>query len=507
MAGKISDSALKVPKRTPHRSLFKAMRWVLATLITLLSAFILMPSIPVSSSGIDCEPIAVYVDGERVIFPDQEPVIIDGRVLVPVRAVFEAMGFEVEWGDRRNEVTLVENERTVIIPVGNDVFYTYRFSIANIQLYTLSSITQILNQRTVMSIQTVLELFNFIYNWDDTTNIITIQSPVVVNIGSWSNYPSSISMNEQFARFLSSGAVPADVTHLYISGNRLLTDISPLAQFTELRSLNFRHSHVSDISPLSSLSNLRRLDLAFHEISDISPLASLPNLTILDLRENRISDTAQFAAFNNLIALELSGNQINDIEALSMVVYTYLPNLTNLSVSGDWHDITPLASLVNLERLQLVSNITDISPLANLVNLRSLKLLGGVFGNQTIDISPLASLVNLESLSMSNRQVDDITPLANLINLWSLSWQGAFPANGISVLAEHSTLSLFEIDYRDILGVRGWNVNHSDDLIRFSALSNLDYFVMFLHHISVHEEMQIRTALPNTITVISVGAG
>lgn len=41
--------------------------------------------------------ITVTVDGQEVSFGDQQPVNINGRVMVPVRAVAEKMGWDVEW--------------------------------------------------------------------------------------------------------------------------------------------------------------------------------------------------------------------------------------------------------------------------------------------------------------------------------------------------------------------------------------------------------------------------
>lgn len=41
--------------------------------------------------------ITVTVDGQKVSFGDQQPVNINGRVMVPVRAVAEKMGWDVEW--------------------------------------------------------------------------------------------------------------------------------------------------------------------------------------------------------------------------------------------------------------------------------------------------------------------------------------------------------------------------------------------------------------------------
>lgn len=43
--------------------------------------------------------ISVFLNAQRVNFPDQEPVLVSGRTLVPLRAVFEAFGCMVEWSD------------------------------------------------------------------------------------------------------------------------------------------------------------------------------------------------------------------------------------------------------------------------------------------------------------------------------------------------------------------------------------------------------------------------
>jgi len=50
-------------------------------------------------------PIKVLVNGEEVAF-DQAPVILKGRVLIPIRAVVEKMGAEVAW-DGKNRVVSV----------------------------------------------------------------------------------------------------------------------------------------------------------------------------------------------------------------------------------------------------------------------------------------------------------------------------------------------------------------------------------------------------------------
>ncbi len=54
--------------------------------------------------------VTVIVRGETVHF-DQKPVIIDGRTLVPVRYVVEKLGYNVEW-DANTQTVYIKNSNT-----------------------------------------------------------------------------------------------------------------------------------------------------------------------------------------------------------------------------------------------------------------------------------------------------------------------------------------------------------------------------------------------------------
>ena len=75
-----------------------------------------------------------------------------------------------------------------------------------------------------------------------------------------------------------------NLTRLSVSGNRDLSNISPLSGLTNLKWLDLRDCNISDISPLSGLTNLKWVNLARNNISDFSPLDRLPEITtIIDL--------------------------------------------------------------------------------------------------------------------------------------------------------------------------------------------------------------------------------
>ena len=63
-------------------------------LATLLAATMALGAAPCAFAA---DQITVTVNGEKVIFEDQQPVNVDGRIMVPIRDVAEKMGWKVEW--------------------------------------------------------------------------------------------------------------------------------------------------------------------------------------------------------------------------------------------------------------------------------------------------------------------------------------------------------------------------------------------------------------------------
>jgi len=67
-------------------------RKILSFAVALILAFALVPAGVAFASN----DIAVAIDGALVSFEGQQPTLVDGRTLVPVRGVFEKLGFEVD---------------------------------------------------------------------------------------------------------------------------------------------------------------------------------------------------------------------------------------------------------------------------------------------------------------------------------------------------------------------------------------------------------------------------
>jgi len=87
--------------------------------------------------------ISVTINGVAVIFEDQQPTIVDGRTLIPVRGVFEALGFEVDWDGYTATASLSRHDYAVFISIGSATFLTNGTS------HALDVPAQIINGRTI----------------------------------------------------------------------------------------------------------------------------------------------------------------------------------------------------------------------------------------------------------------------------------------------------------------------------------------------------------------------
>ncbi|UHA75115.1 copper amine oxidase N-terminal domain-containing protein [Paenibacillus sp. 481] len=85
---------------------------------TVLAAFIMLFSFS-NQAQVEAAPtIQINVDGSRV-YTDQAPVKVNGRVLVPFAAIFEAMDASVNWNQRTKTVTASKSGKTITLKLGS----------------------------------------------------------------------------------------------------------------------------------------------------------------------------------------------------------------------------------------------------------------------------------------------------------------------------------------------------------------------------------------------------
>ena len=114
----------------------------------------------------------IWVNGTSKVIDAQGtvPVIRSSRTLLPVRAVFEAMGGTVGWDNDTRTVSLELNGKTLYLQIDNS---HCKDSLG--KTYTLDSPPAILNSRTMLPIRFVVEYFGGTVDWDGGTQSVIIQ--------------------------------------------------------------------------------------------------------------------------------------------------------------------------------------------------------------------------------------------------------------------------------------------------------------------------------------------
>ncbi len=124
------------------------------------------------------------------------PVVENGRTLVPVRAVAEALGAEVGWEQETGAVTLSRNGRSVVMTVGS-VDYT-----VNGEAKTMETAPAVVNGRTLVPLRAASEALGKVVYWNDDKQI--------VSIGQKENlfYPCEEGMLNMLDGILTTGEIP-----------------------------------------------------------------------------------------------------------------------------------------------------------------------------------------------------------------------------------------------------------------------------------------------------------
>ncbi|KUG04066.1 hypothetical protein ASZ90_018512 [hydrocarbon metagenome] len=129
-------------------------------------------------------PPTVILDGELMQF-DVPPTIEEGRTLVPLRAIFEGLGAEVEWDGQTRTVTATRANVEIKLQIGKQTAYR------NGSPVSLDVPAKIIDNRTMVPLRFVSESLGAAVAWDGAARKITISSSGSITI----EY-STISWNE-----------------------------------------------------------------------------------------------------------------------------------------------------------------------------------------------------------------------------------------------------------------------------------------------------------------------
>ncbi len=151
----------------------------------------------------DEKPVSVYVNNQKIEF-DVNPIIENGRTLVPLRGVFENLGAQVDWNknimqvvikDGNNDVSMLLNKNKVLV---------------NGEIKDIDVATKMINSRTFAPLRFISETLGHDVKWDQNTYSVYItektSEPVNKNIiptvGSKENMIALLEYNSKLYNYI-----------------------------------------------------------------------------------------------------------------------------------------------------------------------------------------------------------------------------------------------------------------------------------------------------------------
>ena len=132
--------------------------------------------------------ITVTYDGEKISF-DVQPEIVDDRVMVPMRTIFETFGAKVKWDSDTQTITAKKKSKTIQMTIGSSDMTkndeTYSFDVSPI----------IEDGRTLVPIRAISDMLGLDVEWNEKNNTITITTPQDDEDESWKNNTGTVDLD------------------------------------------------------------------------------------------------------------------------------------------------------------------------------------------------------------------------------------------------------------------------------------------------------------------------
>jgi len=151
----------------------------------------------------DTNNVTVYVDNEKVEF-DVNPLIENGRTLVPLRGVFEKLGANVDWNKNILEVVIKDENNEIEMILGNDKV------MVNGEIKDIDVPTKMISSRTFAPLRFISENLGHDVRWDGSTNSVYItkkdsvpqEKNMISTVGSKENLIALLEYNSKLYNYI-----------------------------------------------------------------------------------------------------------------------------------------------------------------------------------------------------------------------------------------------------------------------------------------------------------------
>lgn len=118
----------------------------------------------------NAEGVQVSINGKVIFFPDQQPVLQNGSVLLPVSELVNVLGGTASWDKDKGTVTIENGSTKITCIVGSNKAYV------NGSAITLSTPASILSGRTMVPVRFLSEQLGLTVKWVDSTKTVLVTS-------------------------------------------------------------------------------------------------------------------------------------------------------------------------------------------------------------------------------------------------------------------------------------------------------------------------------------------
>lgn len=132
--------------------------------MTAITAAMMLTVPAIAAEG---DSVTVYSNGNLVA---DKGIIVEGRTLVPVRGVFEYMGYDVQWDNNTKTATLTNKKKETVITLTNG---KETFTV-NDTIITPEVPQQIIDGKFMLPLRAIGEAVNAKVDWNNDTKTATI---------------------------------------------------------------------------------------------------------------------------------------------------------------------------------------------------------------------------------------------------------------------------------------------------------------------------------------------
>lgn len=121
------------------------------------------------------EDISVLIDSSPINFTDISPQVLNDRVMVPMRIIFEQLGANVVWNGEDQTITATKDSTMIILKIDDTI------ATVNGKQIMLDAPPTIISDRTVVPVRFISESLGLKVNWNGDTHKVYIYSNPYLN--------------------------------------------------------------------------------------------------------------------------------------------------------------------------------------------------------------------------------------------------------------------------------------------------------------------------------------